>query len=924
MTSNLITATFLAYRDMLELLDALPAHEADGLTAAEIASRTGRVASNLRRDTAKFEREGYLAQGGDASRFVLGETGRAALAAWRKIDATPVTGDTPLWPIDKFRRNPDQPRKSFPDEMIVDRAESIVAAGGILHALVVDPADEHGMRMIQDGECRWRAVQLLAQQDRLPEALRRGLPYVERQGGEAQMLKVALIANAQRSDLTPWEDAQALKRLKDLEKLSARGVAMLLGRAKEGSERGVADVQQKIRTAEKATPENIKLHEEGLLSWEGLRDSVREARALSPHAALAIAELRWKVEENGRHADDDVSSRWVLTDGQGPNWASHRELVQAGLIEDQARVLHGILSPLVRITDSGVAWMAKALMPGLRDGDDLQALDYVRAGWGRMEGRQPVGDMDEGYITPWLNAQALMDQLERRRQGLPDPQTDLEEAIAAKAPEPTALDRVQYFSAEVRDDVRGQAGNDRGNREKVSGKTTIEGEAWPAEATEILATPWTGAPAAEIRLTVSSTGRWHACISTQQGSPGYAGSGDAFGVWTNSKLWPSRGDALAYAAARIVKQLGEWGAKRKLQDWLAGIANGTASARPAMAAPTEDTRRDAAEWVAKYGSDQSGADPQRAVTQRMAEVRAELSASTTQAESEPENAETFDDIEQLERNALASRVNSCMGLRRIRREVAGKPPLDDRDLADIADDAVGECMSGSPFVAAMHLATLALRARRDNLLPTAADDAWKGALQRWKDRRDQKVLMTLKVGDLVNNGGASDYRLISRKDHHDSRVFDFVVQPILHGRDYGGQRAMNLSQIQRLGGANTNPPTPTAVALQTGGDLPALAELASEEATADQTASGSEDIEDAESEDQYRDWIAEALIREHKVDEASADGFAAQAFVAAGLASKFGKPSGVWTRSMAAFDASDWAGDHLQDGQLKEPSDAAA
>lgn len=291
MTSNLITATFLAYRDMLELLDALPAHEADGLTAAEIASRTGRVASNLRRDTVKFEREGYLAQGGDVSRFVLGATGRAALAAWRKIDAQPVTSDTPVWPLDKFRRNPDQPRKTFPDEMIVDRAESIVAAGGILHALVVDPADENGVRMIQDGECRWRAVQLLVQQGRLPETLQRGLPYVERQGGEAQMLKVALIANAQRSDLTPWEDAQALKRLKDLEKLSARGVAMLLGRAKEGSERGVGDVQQKIRTAEKATPANIKLHEAGVWTWEQLRESVREKAEPSETPATIEAGL---------------------------------------------------------------------------------------------------------------------------------------------------------------------------------------------------------------------------------------------------------------------------------------------------------------------------------------------------------------------------------------------------------------------------------------------------------------------------------------------------------------------------------------------------------------------------------------------------------------------------------------------------------
>lgn len=273
MSSNLITTTFLNWRDVLELLhEKTPA----AMSSAEIAQATGRVRSNIRRDAPRLIADGYFHEV-ETDRYILGAVALDALKAWRKIDAAPVTTDTPVWPLDKLRRNPDQPRKTFPDDMIVDRAESIVQAGGLLHPLIVEAADEDGMRMIQDGECRWRAAQLLADEGRLPDALQGGLPYVEHAGGEAEMLAVALIANAQRSDLTPWEDAQGLLRLKKLLGLpSARAVAFRLGRAKEGSERGVGDVQQKIRTAEKATPANIKLHESGVWTWEQLRESVRE------------------------------------------------------------------------------------------------------------------------------------------------------------------------------------------------------------------------------------------------------------------------------------------------------------------------------------------------------------------------------------------------------------------------------------------------------------------------------------------------------------------------------------------------------------------------------------------------------------------------------------------------------------------------
>lgn len=1027
-----------------------------GHTHAEVAKATGRDTSNTRRDMGKLADAGLIVgMGGDPPRYILTGAGGEALKALARAEGgEPATG-FPVWPLEGFRRNPDQPRKIFPDEMIADRAESIVQVGGLLHPLVVDPADASGVRMIQDGECRWRAAQLLADEDRLPDALKAGLPYVERAGGEAEMLKVALIANAQRSDLTPWEDAKGLKRLKDLLGLSARGVAMAIGRAKEGSERGVGDVQQKIRTATLASANDIALHEAGKITWEELRSSAQEARKLSPHAALAIVELRAKVEEVGHHPDDTVTNCWVLTDGQGARWASHRELIEANLIEDRPTVLYGVLSPLVRITETGEAWLKKACPASahaLAAGEDDEALEYLRAGWGRMEGGPTNFDFDEGYTTPWLNARHLEAQLERRRHGLPataPEQVDIEEAIASanehsavskttpsqpldrtpapnKAPQATEalptdhLEKAEYFSQAVREAALAveRSKPERPsfiNHAKLSGTTTAEGETWPATPTEHLKTPWDGYPQASIDLAVSDKGRWHVATSTQAGGPDYSGQGSPPYVYTNDPIFRTRTDALNFAARKIVWRLGEWGKKRKLHDWFAELdaddSSASASAKatpqvPAVLSPPAPKPvslsakqtlllAELADFLFRFPSEDilppgphggsHGLDtlncirfeglvglaaPKRVrITETGRRVLNELSlapllddtagamerrhllfavrvavisenkadaleacqyatpwlntegakAAAEQAHKIASGDATAWAAEQVNSKALshlADRVAGVLTMSAMRRSFEDQPALDPREIPELADLAVAELMSGHPFVAIGHVAMIQLKCSLAKLGEMAPDAALSAAADRWKVSRadSDQVLLSLTVGDLVNNGGASDYRLVSRKDHHDSRVFDFIVQPILNGKDHGGQRALNLNQIQRLGGHNTNPPTPTALALQSGADLPPAGR-----APHPGPAEPDDPERDATNQDEYRAWIADALATNHQADPEAASGFAIEALEAQTAGVKFLETSGAWRRADAAFDAADWAAEHLLGGLRVDP-----
>src|SRR5262245_34952546 len=107
-------------------------------------------------------------------------------------------------PLDQIRPNPEQPRQHFSPEELRELAESI-KTHGVLQPIVVEE-DQNGF-VILVGERRWRAAQVVGV-SRIPAVVRK--PGSDR-------LALALIENAQREDLNPVEEAEALQ------KLTARG-----------------------------------------------------------------------------------------------------------------------------------------------------------------------------------------------------------------------------------------------------------------------------------------------------------------------------------------------------------------------------------------------------------------------------------------------------------------------------------------------------------------------------------------------------------------------------------------------------------------------------------------------------------------------------------------------------------------------------
>ena len=109
---------------------------------------------------------------------------------------------------DRIVPDPDQPRKSFPQESLEELAASIKAQG-IVQPIVVRPVDgaapgESQRYEIIAGERRWRAAQIAG----LPT-----VPAVIRRVADEAAIAMALIENIQRENLNPLEEARALDRL---------------------------------------------------------------------------------------------------------------------------------------------------------------------------------------------------------------------------------------------------------------------------------------------------------------------------------------------------------------------------------------------------------------------------------------------------------------------------------------------------------------------------------------------------------------------------------------------------------------------------------------------------------------------------------------------------------------------------------------
>jgi len=120
--------------------------------------------------------------------------------------------------LEAIEANPHQPREHFNDEHLGELAESI-KKHGVIQPVVVRRAGDRYQLVV--GERRFRASKI---------AGRTTIPAIVRDIDDDDSLKLALLENLQREDLTPVEEARGYAALRDDFGITVKEVAGMLGK----------------------------------------------------------------------------------------------------------------------------------------------------------------------------------------------------------------------------------------------------------------------------------------------------------------------------------------------------------------------------------------------------------------------------------------------------------------------------------------------------------------------------------------------------------------------------------------------------------------------------------------------------------------------------------------------------------------------
>jgi ParB family transcriptional regulator, chromosome partitioning protein len=123
--------------------------------------------------------------------------------------------------LDKIKPNPNQPRKKFDPDALMELRDSIIEQGLIQPILVEEIADDH--YIIIAGERRYRASKM---------AGLKTIPAIVRTFTDLQRMEVSLIENIQREDLNPVEEAKAYSYLLTQPGISQDELAKKVGKGR--------------------------------------------------------------------------------------------------------------------------------------------------------------------------------------------------------------------------------------------------------------------------------------------------------------------------------------------------------------------------------------------------------------------------------------------------------------------------------------------------------------------------------------------------------------------------------------------------------------------------------------------------------------------------------------------------------------------
>jgi ParB family chromosome partitioning protein len=244
--------------------------------------------------------------------------GLGALLGDYMPEVVPAEAEVRKVPLGAIVANPFQPRRAFSEEELAELATSI-RDNGLLQPILVRPAPGgRGQYELVAGERRWRAAMRLGWQE---------IPAAVREVDDRTLLVLALVENMQRSELSPIEEAEGLKRLSEEFGLTHQNIAELVGKDRST----VANLLRLLQL-----PATVRaLLVEGKISAGHARAllSLEDDPRLAKLAQQAVAE-GWSVRET----EAQVGRLKGTVRRSRPRGARERSLNERALEEELQRV----------------------------------------------------------------------------------------------------------------------------------------------------------------------------------------------------------------------------------------------------------------------------------------------------------------------------------------------------------------------------------------------------------------------------------------------------------------------------------------------------------------------------------------------------------------------------------------------------------
>ena len=182
----------------------------------------------------------------DRSTFLVSSTLDTASKRGEREDTRPLRAARWI-EIQRIQPDPHQPRKTFVQETLESLAGSIREIGGIIDPITVQFSENEDCFLIISGERRYLAAKIAGLDT---------LPCIIKQPDDKTRFLMQFIANIQREDIPPLEEAAAIRRLVQTYGFTQHEIAKLINKSKSyvsqvlGLERLSDEAKKKVQTSE--------------------------------------------------------------------------------------------------------------------------------------------------------------------------------------------------------------------------------------------------------------------------------------------------------------------------------------------------------------------------------------------------------------------------------------------------------------------------------------------------------------------------------------------------------------------------------------------------------------------------------------------------------------------------------------------------